>query len=124
MITITDGIMTLRVTQGAFKDIFQSQGFFEVSDNTTEMLSEPREIPEVRLPGDTSENTTASISVQETDDAEPEQGISEESGLDLSEIPLSQMTNRQLREYAEQLGVDLAGITSRKAVINKIKSTL
>ncbi len=124
MITITNGIDTLRVTTGAFKDIFQSQGFFEVTDNTTEMLSEPREIPEVKLPGVTPENNTASVSVQETGDSEPEQDISEEASLDLSEIPLSQMTNRQLREYAEELGVDLTDITSRKAVINKIKSAL
>lgn len=121
MITITKGDMTLRVTRGAFKDIFKAQGFIEVMperhSETRAEVSMPS--PQVTIPLE-SENTTESVSVQESGEPETE----DLSERDLSEIPLSEMNDKQLREYANQLGVDISGITSRKAVRNKIRSVL
>lgn len=124
MIKITNGLTTLEVTPGAFKDIFSAQGYTPVQEMPIEQTGVPVEQPqpsEDKLPEVTPESTTASISEQETDPSELEEISGEEN---LSEIPISEMTNKQLKEYAEQLGVDLEGITSRKAVMNKIRSVL
>lgn len=98
-------------------------------ENTTKMLSDASVISEVKLPEVTDENTTEAISGQETGVLEPEVIPEREitpvsEGVDLSEIPLSQMTDKQLRAYADQLGVDLTGVTSRKAVRAKIRAAL
>lgn len=126
MIKITNGVTTLKVTRGAFKDVFKAQGFIEVSNDSTSVETSSKSIEEQedsggKLTEPTPENTTADISGQETDDAESE-AISDQ--IELSEIPLNEMTDKQLKEYAAQLGVDLKGITSRKAVKEKIKSAL
>ena len=124
MIKITNGLTTLEVTPGAFKEIFSVQGYTPVQGTSVEDAGVPVEQPQpprVKLPEVTPENATASVSEQETDPPEPEEIPGEEN---LSEIPISEMTNKQLKEYAEQLGVDLEGITSRKAVMNKIRSVL
>ena len=125
MIKITNGSETYTVTQGAYKDIFKPQGFYEVSDNRTEMREETSFINEGSLTPTGGEPTSEAISVQETEDSEPDIASgSEEAPSDLSEVPLSEMTDKQLREYAKQLGVNLKGITSRKAVRDKIRSVL
>ncbi len=124
MIKITNGLNTLEVTPGAFKDIFSAQGYTPVQEMPIEQTGVSVEQPqpsEVKLPEATPESTTASISEQETDLPTPEETSEEEN---LSEIPISEMTNKQLKEYAEQLGVNIEGITSRKAVMNKIRSAL
>lgn len=124
MIKITNGLNTLEVTPGAFKDIFSAQGYTPVQEMSVKATGVPVEQPqpsEVKLPEVTPENAAASISEQETDHPTPEEISGEEN---LSEIPISEMTNKQLKEYAEQLGVDLEGITSRKAVMNKIRLAL
>ena len=38
----------------------------------------------------------------------------EEEDLDLSEIPLSEMTGQQMRQYAEQLGLKTEGLKKRE----------
>lgn len=124
MIKITNGLTTLEVTPGAYKDIFSHQGYTpvqSVSTNQTEMPAVVSQPDGDKLPGEDSETVTESISDQETDGDTPEE-ISEEENL--SEIPLGEMTDKQLREYADQLGVDLTGVTSRKAVRAKIRAAL
>lgn len=117
MITITNGRDTLTVTQGAYKDIFKAQGFIPVSAEAPKMPpSEPDESPR-SLPEVTEEDITESKFEQVNDDSESDEE-------NLSEIPLSEMTPDQLKAYATQLGVDIRGIKSKKAVIDRIRSVL
>lgn len=125
MVTITNGRETLIVTNGAYNDIFKTQGFYEASVETSSASVETRSGSGVKLPESTPENVSEGISDEKngepTVEVEPEPVKTE---VDLSEIPLSEMTNDQLREYAKQLGIDLKGITSRKVVRDKIRSVL
>lgn len=124
MIRITNGRETLVVTRGAYKDIFKSQGFYETSIETTSADEDVRSVSYGSLSEVTSEIASEDVSVQETDEPEAEEVPEVKSDVELSEIPLSEMTNDQLREYADQLGVSLKGITSKKAVRDKIRSVL
>lgn len=124
MIKITNGLTTLEVTPGAYKDIFSAQGYTPVEGTSVKQTEMPAETPQPTGGNFTEgepENVPESISEQETDDIIPENNSEE---IDLSEIPLAEMSDAQLRAYAEQLGVDITGLTSRKAVRNKIKSAL
>ena len=124
MIKITNGFSTLEVTKGAFKDIFSAQGFSPVCEMHVEGSTEPihanqpvedkllNEEPKEASEGNSERNTGVPESDKLSDDE------------NLSEIPISEMTNEQLKKYAEQLGVDLSGATTRKAVMSKIRSAL
>lgn len=128
MITITNGVDVIQVTQGAFTDIFKSQGFIEINEKQPETRAEvTMSLSEETIErGD--EHVSEAILDQKSGDPKFETTFEEEKSqpeeIDLSEIPLSEMTDKQLKEYAAQLGVDISGITSRKAVRNKIRSAL
>lgn len=133
MVTITNGREVYTVTRGAFNEVFKNQGFFETLDNRS---SKPLETS-LDLPDSLPEQVTTSAAAIVFDEKTDESGINVKSQSkienenqvnpeerDLSEIPISEMTDKQLKEYAAQLGVDISGLTSRKAVRNKIKSAL
>lgn len=127
MVTITNGRTTLKVTSGAYKDIYAPQGFHEVIPSVstqTEITSEDV-IPAVdTVPEVKDKPLSEDTSGQENENAELPQEFSELSLEELGEIPLGEMSSEQLRRYAKLLGVDLRGMNSKKAVINKIRSAL
>lgn len=125
MVTITNGVQTFTVTEGAFKSIFKAQGytvagkqqkaetFVETSTPTTEpTIANTEEIILPSLENPPEDENQGSVD-------EPER-LSE----DLSEIPLSEMTNKQLTAYAAQLGVDIKGVKSKRVVIDRIRAAL
>lgn len=128
MLKITNGKVTLFVTPGAYRDVYAPQGFIEVTAKTShkgkieskiETQIQPDKLPEV-----TPEDVTASefdVSGGEPVSDTPDAPKPTE---DLSEIPLGEMDSDQLRAYAKELGVDLSGLTSKKAVRNKIRAAL
>lgn len=117
MIKITNGRVTLMVTPGAYKDIYASQGFHQISELVTKAT-------ETSLNGPEPQNDTAPDPDDE-DSSEDNSGCSEDNqDEDLSEVPLNEMDSDQLREYAKKLGVDIRGLTSKKAVRDKIRSVL
>lgn len=120
MLKITDGRVTLFVTPGAYRDVYAPQGFSEVTSEATET---PQIEPETHG-GNLSRVTPEDIT---EDNSEPSEDIPEPEtpeDLDLSEIPLGEMNSEQLRAYAKQLGVDLRGLNSKRAVRDKIKAAL
>lgn len=127
MITITNGRDILKVTPGAFKDIFKAQGFHEISDHVNSWAKTPAETPEDlgdNFPGGEPKNTTEAIFAQETDldTVQDENSLSRKEQL--AEIPLNEMTPNQLKEYAKLLDVDIRGLKSKSAVKDKIRSVL
>lgn len=126
MIRITNGIHTLTVTEGAYKTMYAPQGWIEVSDSKTpEMVSDGSSDLGDNLPDHESEDTTEAISGQENDDTEDDaEDDSENEDVDFEETPLSEMNSAQLRAYANHLGVDVTGMTSKKAVRDKIRAAL
>lgn len=118
MLCITNGVQTLTVTSGAYMSIYAPQGWKPVDTSThAEMLEEDEVFSTDRLPDPEPESTTEPILAQESED---ESGEEE----NLSEIPLTEMNSAQLREYAKQLGVDIKGLTSKKAVRDRIRAVL
>lgn len=59
---------------------------------------------------------------EETEEMDELEDADEE--VDLSEIPLSEMDFYQLRDYADQLGLDHKGLRSKKELRALIKSNL
>lgn len=125
MVTITNGVQTFTVTDGAFKNIFKAQGYFPVTElEKADVSVETTEI----APEDTSvqpeETTEAEAEASSEDKNLVSEDEPEELSEDLSEIPLSEMTNKQLTAYAAQLGVDIKGVKSKRVVIDRIRAAL
>lgn len=125
MITITNGRVTLSVTPGAYREVYAPQGFTEVTTRATETPQiEPQaqgnNLPEVTPEDTTEDNSDASEDKFETNTPEHVADTDE----DLSEIPLGEMNSEQLKAYAKQLGVDLRGLNSKRAVRDKIRAAL
>ena len=60
----------------------------------------------------------------EWDDSEWEEEDEDSRLQELEEKPLSEMNNKELREYAELKGVNLVGLTSNKQIREAISSAL
>ena len=125
MVQITNGIVTLSVTPGAYKNIYASQGFREVNTKTPSKAKVESQIETDISVGTFPEVTPEDATASEFD-ASTVGTVSEtpEPDVDLSEIPLGEMNSEQLKAYAKQLGVDLKGMTSKKAVRDKIRAAL
>lgn len=106
MVRITNGESTLFVTKGAYTSMYASQGWKITDDNR------------ISPNGDIEDNLSKNILDQEVVLPEShEENLSTESDqydgdIDFSEVPISQMTIPQLKNYAQSLGLNP---TSNKA---------
>lgn len=82
MVTITNGRSTLKVTSGAFENIYKSCGYEPV--NT-----------EVKTPVNTEDALVEEVEVNPFEELEAK--------------PISQWTKAEVKEYAEAKGIDLSG---------------
>ena len=128
---ITNGVSVISVTKGAYEGIFKHQGYYPVEPKIQPIVAEaPKiapvvsEVQPVSLPYEAPEDTSETNSVQEEGISEVEAEVEEKNDTVLSEIPLSEMTQDQLRAYAKELGVDIKGLKNRKAVIDRIRASL
>ena len=126
MLQVTNGVVTLTVTKGAFKSFYEHNGFHAVDgedgyEEAGEVLTHPT--PETCHLGHSSQQELR----QDTDAMEDEDGDDEddtEYDVDLSEIPLGEMSFDQLNEYADQLELDHDGIRSKKELRALIRKYL
>jgi hypothetical protein len=123
MIQVTNGFVTLRVSKGALNSFYASKGFYPVES------SELTEAP--KLPGGISmppvdKNDPVEDSAQSQEDVyeEDNDGEEDEEEVDLSEIPLGEMSFEQLRMYADQLDLDHEGLRSKKELRVLIRNHL
>ncbi len=139
MLQITDGRVTLTVTKGAFKGYYEKNGFRVLSpkiapqsDVTSEGVNIPPS-PENEFSDEISQPESAeSDAPDESSEKElmnPDEGESmepdEEEPIDLSEIPLGEMSLNQLNAYADQLGLPHEDDLTKKelrALIRKSQS--
>lgn len=127
MIEITNGILTLSVTPGAFKDVYAAQGFKEISKMPEKAPKNvPTDVQSQR--GITLPLEPENVSEDRSEPSEDIPEVKEQKPLsrkdELSEIPLNDMTPNQLKEYAKLLGVDTRGLKNKAAIKNKIRSVL
>lgn len=122
MLQVTNGVVTLTVTNGAFKSFYEHNGFHAVDgedghEEAGKVDTHPT--PETGHPGHSSQQELR----QDTDGPEDEDG-DDEDDVDLSEIPLGEMSFDQLNEYADQLELDHDGIRSKKELRDLIREHL
>lgn len=126
MIKIQKGDSTLTVTHGAYKNYYKHLGYEPVG------VAQTAENPGGENTHLTEDSQHCGDSTQlRTDEDTPAEGGEEfadgedaDEGLDLSEIPLSEMGLDQLREYADQLGLDHDGLRKRSELRALIREHL
>lgn len=123
MIRITNGRITLEVSQSAFETMFKPAGFvLEGSSLSPEVTGGSNTPEDFRLPHLGRQED------EEEDSEEPEPEESEEDEeeqpVDYSEVPLSELGYEELCDYADQLGLDREGIRSKKELRGIIREHL
>ena len=116
MLQVTNGTVTLMVAKGAFKSFYEPNGFHAVDgedghEEAGVVTTHPT--PETGRSGHSSQQELRQDTDGPEDEDEEEEEDTEES-VDLSEIPLGEMSFDQLNEYADQLELDHDGIRSKK----------
>lgn len=142
MLVISNGNNTLLVSKGAYKALYEHQGYKVVSGAgasapASEGDSLMRGIPEDEREGEElgsnspeSENGSSGHSVGEDDssknveDEDDDEEEEEDEEEDLSEIPLSAMSMAQLKAYATEIGVKLDGTETKKELRQLIRENL
>lgn len=122
MLQVTNGVVTLTVTNGAFKSFYEHNGFHPVDgaygrEEVERVNTHPT--PETGHLGHSSQPRIHDSREYTEDDDEDD-----EIDIDLSEIPLGEMSFYQLNEYADQLELDHEGIRSKKELRALIRSYL
>ena len=118
MLRITNGVMTLTVTSGAFKSYFSTRGF-KVLDAT--------EKPEKNGVGNyhpSSERDEEEEISQEGEDFNSDDVEYDGEEEDFSEIPLSEMDFDTLCRYVDQLGLRRDKIRSKRELRQLIREHL
>ena len=113
MLKVTNGSVTLTVTMGAFKNFYAKCGFHAVdaedgveSSDVVDTQPTPR--------SSHSDDSSHQESEENYDSTEDDEYDEKEDEVDLSEIPLGEMSFDQLNEYADQLELEHDGIRSKK----------
>ena len=120
MLRITNGIITIDVTDGAYDEYYQYCGFEVVG--SPERPEEREEVFTSPAPDSGHSEDSTQPKTDEYDSEEDEDELDEYE--DLSEIPLSDMTTEQLKQYADELGLDYTSIKYKKDLRNLIKDHL
>lgn len=101
MVTIEKNGNTLLVTMGAYKNFYKSMGY---------TLLEAEEVRKV-LPASKEVNVTNDY---EEDPMSNTESYEDETSDDMEEKPLSEMSFNELKEYADRLGINTNGVSSKK----------
>lgn len=126
MLQVTNGVVTLMVTKGAFGSFYKHKGFHIIDDEDGHEdggAGNYHPTSETMPLNDSSQQEMT----EDTEDLGDEKGGDEydpEDDVDLSEIPLSEMSFDQLNDYADQLGLDHESIRSKKELRMLIRKHL
>ncbi len=116
MIKITNGLRTIEVSTGAYKDIYYKQGFRSVVEVATEKPvaaeSAVIETEEVELPEGTE--------LVDEDEIPEDQKYC----IELEEKPIAQWNKDETKKYAEIRGIDLTGTKNANDAKDRIKEFL
>lgn len=120
----------LDVTKGAFKALFQDQGWTkvkssEVDSGDKEITQKPTNFmsPQPEKDSVKSENEEKTLNYpfqQLMENFNKQEENQEENDDDEVEIPLTEMTVKQLVEYADEKGYDIGDATKKADIIQAI----
>lgn len=120
MVTIVKGTMSRQVTKGAFKALFEPNGW-EIADSNEETILTEEITEEEEKDGESTD--LPPLGGQEDDSEDEDEDIDEEEDEDI-EIPLSEMTVRGLQAYAEENDIDVSKAKNKAHLIQIIESAL
>lgn len=147
LVRITDRVHTLLVTAGAYEAFYKHQGYQvmgEESETSSPFTKRPGGMPFLlrgmreeagispgkKIPTDTG-NVEIShrergegVRSEEAEEEAEESEYEDDENVELSEIPLEEMTKAQLIAYAEELGVELTGEERKRELRTAIRKAL
>ena len=112
MVTITDGANVLCVTNGAYKSQYEPFGWRIVpqgQDVELPRVAEDREIKKAEK----EENAPIEIKTEVAEDIEYQ-----------VDKPLAEMTSKELKAKAEELGIDISGFETKNQVRKAIAAAI
>lgn len=130
MIQVKKGDSLLTVTKGAYDSYYRRLGYepvgvAESNENSDQGYTQP---PEETKPSEEGAQQKSAVNALDgaTDGADDTAENPEHSSdeVDLSEIPLGELSHSQLFEYADQLGLEYEGTMSKKELRALIKEHL
>lgn len=126
MVRITNGKETMEVSKGAFKALFERYGWkledekivdLSVGSSSDYTLSEDEEKDDER-------NNLPPLSSKDDEGEEEEDDEYEDESEDEVEIPFSEMTVRQLQDYADEHDIDVSEANNKKELRKIILESL
>lgn len=131
MIKITNGVVVIQVTNGAYKEQYKPLGWLPVNEDAPANQkpladeAEGKKVSEQGVPGVDHEDEKVSEENQDEENQDEGEKSPEETKQQfVPEKPLSEMSNAELREKAKQLNVDISGLESRKQVRAAISAAM
>ena len=121
MIVITNGVKSIMVTTGAYKDIFKGQGWSPVEPENGDLSRENSQSEENPEGGD--KNLTEGKFDGKNDDLD-EEGSDEGTEPESDDIDFNSMTIKELNTFAEEHGIDVSGVSVKSDIIALILSEL
>lgn len=115
MLKVTNGVLTVTVTKGAFESYFKHAGYSIV--NLVRSDEESGVGSNHPTPDSPEDEETTQEEIDEVDE-DPDDEV------DYSEIPLGELSFDQLIDYADQLKIEHRGIRSKKELRAAIREYL
>ena len=114
MIKITNGTRTTMCTKGAFENWYEPMGWKIADMSEVEAVAESLPEEENIEPENASESPEETL---EEEEVEPEEEVE-------VEIPLSEMKLADLKEYAEEHGIDISAAKTKQDIRSIIKAEM
>lgn len=114
MIKITNGTRTTMCTKGAFENWYEPMGWKIADMSEVEAVAETLPEEEDIEPENASEHLEETL---EEEEVEPEEEVE-------VEIPLSEMKLADLKEYAEEHGIDISAAKTKQDIRSIIKAEM
>ena len=127
MIQVKKGTRCLTVTRGAFENFYKHLGYTLVGVDESHEKSEQEfthQQEDSQHPGNPTQQETDEEGSDGTKDEDEDQEDDDEDVIDLSEIPLGELSHSQLFEYADQLGLEYEGTPGAEALRALIRKHL
>lgn len=120
MVKITNGSRTTVVSKGAFKNYYEPYGW-SIVDSEEEIVTS-KDLPNEDEKTAEEANESLSEAPEEVlDEGEKEESPEDESDI---EIPISEMTVAELREYAAKHDIDVSLAKNKKEMLAVITSEM
>jgi hypothetical protein len=132
MVTITKRGRKLMVTKGAFKEFFAKDGWLEEGEPKIADFANETETDDETTPEADDDQTNGKENDADEDDSEIDSGADSDEAAeeddeedDITEKPLSEMTKKELRAYADLNNINLDDVADRRDdLIEAIKASM